>query len=109
MAHHVLDDVDIDAHVHQMGGEAVAEGMNPSALRDPGPLFGQVKGFLGRIDRHGAVFGAAEKEVLIGAVKGVVGAQFPQQAFGKQRVAILLPLALLNPDHPAAAFDMSRL
>jgi hypothetical protein len=83
--------------------------MDAVAVRDACSPLGVIGDFLGRADGPRRVGIEACKQPLGWPVELPVGAQCGQQAGGEQRGAILAPLALLDPDQPAFAFNVRAL
>jgi hypothetical protein len=91
-----LNGVGIDTRIEQMRGKGVAQGVDARAWFDAGPCSGLVVNLLGRATGHGLVgFGAGEEP---GPWTGdlPIGAQFDQQALGKQAVAIFVAFAVVE-------------
>src|SRR5688572_27020362 len=106
-----LNGVGIDTRVEQVRGKGVSQGVDASAWFDAGPCSGLVVNLLGRATGHGLVGFGAGKEPRPWALVLPIGAQFDQQALGKQAVAVFVTFAVVDSDEHAArvALDISDL
>src|SRR5512135_372564 len=98
VAQQPLHDGDLHARLQQVRGEAVAQAMNAALIRQLGSVLRMVKDPLARRVGQRLVWVASEEEPLFGTEHAVVVTQLLQQPRREQRVTILTPLALLNPD-----------
>ncbi len=97
-----LNGVGVDARIEQMRGKGVAQGVDARAWFDAGPCSGLVVNLLGSATGHGLVGFGAGKEPRPWALVLPIGAQFDQQALGKQTVAVFVAFAMVDPDEHAA-------
>lgn len=104
-----LDGARLHPGLEQRGRAAMAQGMDACAVLDVGSPLGVGVDLLGR--SHGPRFGAGWpwKQPPWRAIQLPIGPQFGQQTGGEEGVAVLPPLALLDPDQPAITCDVGQL
>jgi hypothetical protein len=115
MAHVFLDDAQVDASLQEMGGVAVAQGMNGDTFfSDSCIILGTTEGALDTTFGHGslsllcsiAVSAKGREDETRMTVGHPIAAQQVEGGLGKRHVAILGTLATVDMDHHAAAVDI---
>lgn len=109
MPHQELNGAGIDASIEQMGGKAVSQSMDTPALFDASPSAGPVVNLLRGATGHGSFAFGVWEEPGPWALDFQIGAQFGQQALGKQGVAVFVALALVDADEHAARVTLDIL
>jgi hypothetical protein len=110
-----LDQTDVDLLLQQVGGKGMAQGVHRNAFLDAGFVGGRVDG---AIELAGTQMPdrilarkqpAAVEHLALGTGDPPPDAQAFQQQRREHGVAILLPLALLDPQGHALAVDVADL
>ena len=104
-----LESAGVDSRFEQMGGKAMAQGMEACAVREVGGLLGVGGDPLGSPAGHrwGAIL--PWKYPPWWTVQRPRGPQCGQHAGGKERGAVLTPFALMNTHQPAVTFAVRQL
>ena len=106
MAEEFLNGVRIDAILQEMGGETMPEGMDAFAMGNPGLETGGGVDLLRRGDvQRGVSVNRGEKPDR-GTIERGVFLQFFQEALGKERVAVLVALALFDANGHAGNIEV---
>src|SRR5713226_2768023 len=104
-----LDHADVDLLLQEMGGEAVPQRVERDTLVDPGHLRRGMAGTIELACRQRLHRIAAREQPTLWPCRLPIGAQQLQQMPGQHDVAILVPLALLDPDDHPGAIDVADL
>ena len=109
MAQQRLDSHQVHTAFQKMGGETMAQGVDASAFLKTAFLLGYIVDFLRRADVQWAIATLAKENPGHRLIRLLVSFQFPQKPLGENRVAILFPLALFDPDHHPFRIDIGEL
>src|SRR6202042_1764664 len=104
-----LDHPDIGVLLQKMRRKAVTKGVRGNRLVDLGHLGGGIAGAPELARRHRVDRVHSGKQPALGACRLVPGAQQLEQMRRQHHVAILVALALFDPDHHALAVDVGYL
>ena len=102
----------INTCVQEMGGKAVSQRVNATAMGNPRPPPGADDVDLTRgAPRHGVLGGVAGQEPGRGPLESPIGAQFLQESAGEEGQTILFAFALVDAnEHPLwSALDVGDL
>jgi hypothetical protein len=104
----VLDDLGVVAHLEQVGGEAVAEGVERHLLLDPGRLGRPMKGAAHDVfsDGPGGILGRGEQPFALRSLDPPVLAEYGEQLLAQRDLATLAALALPHHDDASGGVDV---
>lgn len=97
------------SYQHNSRRGIMAQRVDSRALFDARPSSGLVVNLLSGATRHGPVGFGAREEPGLWTLHLPIGAQFDQQAFGKQSVAVFVTFALVDADEHAARIALNVL
>jgi len=103
-----LDETQVGAVLHEMGGEAVAEHMGGHPLRNAGGTAGAGDGPLHGALVEGATRVAARKQPVGGPMQAPVAAKRIEQERREHRLALHIALAVADHDDPPGAVDVTE-
>jgi hypothetical protein len=103
MSQEELNGSEVRAALQEVGGKAMAEGVDGDVLSQPCGTGGLDAGPIDRRVGHGTIQGLPGKEPVARAGRLPVGAEDVQEPWREHHIAVLAALALANmDDHPLA-------